>query len=560
VILKHFLKFAKGLTFGLLILIPIASAIEISVSYLLQTITDTATGKGNLTYLTLVLIVAIYIILDAIVYFVTSYLGQTTLNKIIYNVKNRLLTSMFRQRTGVGQDVQKLTNEYYNDFTTTIDILRNEYLQGNLNAYKQICQLLIALVMSVLIKPTLSLIIVILCLPGILLPFYRQKKLKQNKQNVLKASQKYTSNLQDATAGLRTIQIFNIQKHIQNIFQRQNNKLLVAQNKDQLTRKQVGGVSQFLDNFLYLGTWVVGIYFVMNKSISLGQLVAFSQLMIFISEPIQSASGLISDILGSREAAKTINDKISNIDEPISSQRLNKLEKLSYQDVSLKDNNKSILKNINLNFDADKHYLIVGKSGSGKSTLINLPLSQTVIDGNILLNDISNDNYALAEISQHIGLLEQHSYIFNDTLKNNLALFSNKISDDDIISVLKKIGLDSFAKVESLQKRINAQSNFLSGGECRRLALGRLLLRSNELNLFDEPLTGLDPKTSHEISKILTTLEHGWIVVTHQYDQQLFEHADGIVVLDSGEVKVSGTFNNQIVKSWLERLNLISEN
>ncbi|TGD22026.1 ABC transporter ATP-binding protein [Companilactobacillus suantsaicola] len=550
--LFHFFKLTKSKSLLLLFLIPVASAVEISVSYLLQLITDTATGKSSLSYLNLVLLVLIYILVDALIYFLSAYLEQTTLNEILSITKNKLLSAMFLQKTGIGHDVKKITTDYYNDFTATTDILRSDYLQGSINCYKQVCQFIIAISLSLMIKPLLSFLIILLCLPGLLLPFYKQKNLKDNKHHLIAVSKKYTNYLQDFTNGLRTIQLFNLQTKLTHIFQQQNQKLLKSQNKDQLTRKQIGGVSQLLDDFLYLGTWVVGIYFVLQKSITLGQLVAFSQLMIFISQPIQSASGLIGDVIGGKEAATKITEQTKASTEKSQSLKLAKLKSLNYENVSYAVSQKEILKNIQLNFDSDKHYLLVGKSGSGKSTLINLPVSQTSFEGEILINNRPLYRYNLSEIVQNLSLLEQDSYLFSNSLKDNLSLYSNKISNQELLNVLKIVGLEKYASVDNLI----SQNNNFSGGEKRRIVLGRVLLRQTMFNIFDEPLTGLDPKTAHDISQILINLKSGWITVTHQFDQRLFQNADQIIVLDNGSVQAQGTLDNSNIKNWLKKLNL----
>ncbi|ALB28542.1 ABC transporter transmembrane domain-containing protein [Companilactobacillus heilongjiangensis] len=557
--LLHFLKFAKKKMWILLLLIPISSGVEISVSYLLQVITDIATGKSQLSYGLLIAIVICYILIDTAVYFIGSYLQQTTLNQIINNVRNRLLTNLFKQNTGIGNDVQKITNDYYNDFSETVPVLRDDYLQGTFTAYKQICQLVIALTLSIMIKPTLTLIIVLLCVPGIFLPFYQQSNLRKNKQNVIHESKLATSILQDATNGLRTIQVFNIQRQLHIIFQSQNQHLLIAQNNDQLTRKKVGAISQFMNDFLYLGTWIVGIYFVLKKEISLGQLVAFSQLMIFISEPIQTASGIFSDIIGGKTAATKLDEKIQDTNVEIKTKSLQKFDSLTYQDVSFTQDNKSILKQFNLTLKAQQHYLLVGKSGSGKTTLINLPFNSKIAEGQITLNEQPINSYSLNDVFQHLGLLEQQAHIFDASLKDNLTLFNSKYSDEQCFAVLQKVGLTKYANPKALNQHIDSHSGLLSGGEKRRLALGRLLLRQTEFNLFDEPLTGVDPHTSQEISQILTNLDSGWLIVTHQYDEQLFHNADSIIILDNGGIKATGDYNDVTVNDWLHKLNLLTK-
>jgi len=556
--LLHFLKLAKRKVWILLLLIPIASGVEISVSYLLQIITDVATGKSNLSYGILIAIVICYIIVDTIVYFVGSYLQQTTLNQIINTVRNRLLTNLFKQNTGIGNDVKKITNDYFNDFSETIPVLRDDYLQETLSAYKQICQLIIALTLSIMIKPALTVIIVLLCIPGIFLPFYQQSNLRKNKQNLIHESKKATSILQDATNGLHTIQIFNIQKQLQNIFQTQNQHLLITQNNDQLTRKKISAISQFMNDFLYLGTWIVGIYFVLKKEISLGQLVAFSQLMIFISEPIQTASGIFSNIIGGKEAASKIDNKIKSDPTTVSNRNLDSFQSLEYQDVSFTEDDKSILRHINLTLNDQKHYLLVGKSGSGKTSLLNLPFNSKVIDGEIVLNDHPISDYQLNEVFQHLGILEQQAHIFDASLKDNLTLFNNEYPDEKCFVILKKVGLAKYANSKALKQTIDSQSSLLSGGEKRRLSLGRLLIRQADFNLFDEPLTGVDPRTSQEIGEILTSLKSGWLIVTHQYDEQLFHNADSIIILDNGDVKAVGKYTDVTINDCLHKLNLLN--
>ncbi|WP_125764857.1 ABC transporter transmembrane domain-containing protein [Companilactobacillus hulinensis] len=436
-LLKKYFRLAGVLTVVLLFLLPIASAIEISVSYLLQVITDTASGHINMAYGVLVAVVVGYIFTDALVFFGSSFLEQVVLNKIVSKIRLNMIQSLLYEKTGLGYNTQNVSTEYYNDFTNTLDVLHSDYLQGSINAYKQLCQFVIAMILSVMIQPVFSLIIVLLCLPALIVPILQRRVLKDNKNQVLQASESYTHGLQNIINGIRTIQIFSIQSLMKMVFQKKNVDLLHSQNKDQLKRKQVGGISQLLDNVLYLGTWVVGIYFVMNKSVTLGQLVAFSQLMIFIAEPIQSASGLLGDIVGGKQAAIKIDRLTTKNGDGKASLKLNRFQDLQYEQVSFSDDGRQVLRDINLNLEADKHYVIVGKSGSGKSSLINVPFSSnTAIDGDVLINRRPFKEYKSMSLNQHIGILEQQSYVFDETIKNNLSLFDENIDDSSLMKIL----------------------------------------------------------------------------------------------------------------------------
>ncbi|WP_125581062.1 ABC transporter transmembrane domain-containing protein [Levilactobacillus cerevisiae] len=557
--LHNYFRLAGKLAVGLLILIPCASAIEIAVSYLLQLITDSVTGHGSLAYSALIALVVGYILLDSATYFVEAYTEQVTLNRIISAVRNRLMQRFLRQDTGVTHDRQQLTTRYNNTFTTTVDVLRSDYLQGSVNAYKQICQLVIALTLSVMIQPLLSLIIVLLCLPALAVPFLQKRILATNKRHILTAGERYTHQLQDMLNGLRTIQLFRLQARLFQRFQTKNSQLLHAQNRDQLKRKQVGGISQLLDNVLYLGTWIVGIYFVMHKAVTLGQLVAFSQLMIFIAEPIQSASGLLADIVGGREAAKTIAPSLRAAAPETAMPVTAAFHDLTYDNVSLTIADQPLLQHISLTFAAGHHVLIVGKSGSGKSTLLNLPLSpHTTFSGRLTLNGTETTALSPADLFAQVGLLEQTSYIFNDTIQHNLTLYDSQFSDAQVTQVLTQVGLTDYATAAGRQQLISAQGNTLSGGEKKRLAMARLLLHRHGLTFFDEPLTGLDPHTAHDMVALLTLPDTpAWATITHQYDHQLFAFADDIVIVSAGRLVARGALQDPAIQNGLAQLDLI---
>ena len=558
---RKFWGLARGSVLVLAIVIPLAAAVEIAVSTLLQLITDTATGKSHWSYGWLVALVAGYIVVDALRAFVRAYLEQVTLNRIVTGVRERLLAALFRQPTGVAHDEQGTTTGYYNEMTATLAIFRSDYLQGSVNAYAQLWQFGIALGVSVMIKPVLSLLIVLLCLPGLGLPFLQRHRLKDNKQRVLTQTQAVTRQLQDATQGLRTIQLFNVQARLQALFRQQSRRLLRAQDQDQRTRKAVGGVSQFLDNLLYLGTWIGGVYFVMNRTITLGQLVAFSQLMIFISEPIQSAAGLLSDVVGGRTAAALLRQRLAAAPEKPALAQLGTVRQVAYQNVTLTVADRAVLRQVTLTLRVGQRSLIVGPSGSGKSTLLTLPLSgETPITGTLRVNGRSVTDYASSDLAAHIGVLTQDSLIFDTTIANNLALFDPAISPERLMAVLRRVGLTAYATPAGLQQRVSRQGHVLSGGERHRLALARVLLHPGEWTILDEPLTGLDPQTAREMGRVIADdFPGGWAVVTHQYDPALFAAADQIVVLAHGRVVATGSVTAPAIQDWLHRLKLIEE-
>ncbi|MCV3296784.1 MAG: ABC transporter ATP-binding protein [Oenococcus sp.] len=556
--LGKFLSFSKKYSLLLLFLIPIASFVEISVASILQLLTDAANGRAHITYGLLVLLVLAYIVVDALFYFFSSYFREKWLNLTAAAVRASLMRKYLSEQQALALSHDDNESSSFNQLTNNMAVLQDDYLRAAVSIYAELCQFIIAMAISLFIQPMLCLVVLVLCLPGLLIPLLNQKLLKASKKDVLASSEKYTQILRNILDGLRTIQLFNVNQIMRHLFDRQNQDWLVKQNKDQKNRKLIGSLSQLLDNFLYLGTWVGGIYFVMNKSISLGQLVAFSQLMIFIAEPLQSASGLMADYVGGQEPAKKIQANFASEEKIPAGHAINKLKSIAYQDIVYTKKDQTILRHINFKFETDKHYLIFGKTGSGKTSLMNLPLlDKNGYTGKILINGHDQKNIDLASLRARLDVAEQSGAIFSASFQDNLSLFRQKFSKSQLQSALTQAQLSNYANDEAFAKQLSSSGHELSGGEAKRLFIARTLLDHFDYLLFDEPASGLDPHTAQAIEEMLMQLDSGWTVITHHYNEALFAFADQILVMADGKIAVSGQLQEPTIQASLMRLNLL---
>ncbi|MDH5105660.1 ABC transporter ATP-binding protein/permease [Lentilactobacillus diolivorans] len=558
--LRYCFRLNKVISVMLLILIPVASLIEVLVAKLLQLITDTANGKEHIQYVALVLIVLGYIFVDALFYYFKSYYQEKWLNKVSAGVRADLIARYLDPQGGITQSLE-LEDNQYNQLTNNMTMLQNDYLRSFINIYGQLSQFSIAVMLSIFIQPMLCLMIIVLCLPGLLLPVINRQMLRSVKHGVLESSSAYTQILKNILEGLETIQLFNVNGVMQKCFDQYNTRWLKTQNKDQRNRKLVGGISQLVDNFLYLGTWVGGIYFVMKGSLSLGQLIAFSQLMVFISEPIQLSSELITDLIGGREVASVILRQLMPKNHLFKKKRVGAIQKIQFCNVTYQDSHdhRMVLRQVNLQLLTNRHYLIIGKTGSGKSTLIRLLLTTRAnYQGKILINGIELNKIDDAELRSQIGVGEQNGHIFSATLGQNLTLFERKYATSELIGALNQVSLHKFANKASLDKNILGEGSELSGGEMKRLYTARALLDKHQFLIFDEPVSGLDPKTAQSIEQVLTNLEVGWVTITHHYNPKLFKFANEVIVIDNGTIAAEGKVGDPHVKLWLQRLNLVT--
>ena len=205
--------------------------------------------------------------------------------------------------------------------------------------------------------------------------------------------------------------------------------------------------------------------------------------------------------------------------------------------------NTQVLRNINYKFKAGGCYAIVGDSGSGKSTLLNA-LQGTLPD---YKGDITYDGHPLASMQSDtifnlISTIHQEIIIFNATLQENITMFSN-FPPENVAQAVALSGLHSLWKSRGGDYVCGENGCNLSGGERQRVAIARCLLRNTPVLISDEATASLDTATSNEINEVLLSLKGiTRIFVTHSLDEAVLKRCTTILVMHSGYLVESGSF------------------
>lgn len=211
---------------------------------------------------------------------------------------------------------------------------------------------------------------------------------------------------------------------------------------------------------------------------------------------------------------------------------------------------KTVLKNINLHIPQKGLYAFVGKSGCGKSTLAGILTGQnTGCCGNITLGGYSLSDISRQSLYNTVTLVTHNSYIFKGTVRYNLTPHNKNISDEQMISVLKKVRLWDFLCTENrLDTKLSEQGSNLSGGQRQRLAIARALLHDTPVYIFDEASSNIDAESENAINDIIAELsaEKSVIVISHRLASIV--GADKIFVLNNGMIVESGT-HSDLLKS-----------
>ena len=217
----------------------------------------------------------------------------------------------------------------------------------------------------------------------------------------------------------------------------------------------------------------------------------------------------------------------------------NNFQKISFNDVSFSYNNKLVDEKLNINFEKNKIYGILGASGSGKSTLINLVSGFLDPDsGSITVNDLDISDYR-SEWQNNIGLISQSAPLLNSTIEENITFGNFKENKKLLLS--KAIKLSKLEDlIEKSENRINTEvgdlSSFISGGQAQRIAIARVIYSERNVILFDEATNALDKKTEIEIFDSLKNIKTGKIILLITHDTKLLDICDEIFELKDKKI------------------------
>lgn len=201
------------------------------------------------------------------------------------------------------------------------------------------------------------------------------------------------------------------------------------------------------------------------------------------------------------------------------------------------------IKGIDLTIRQGERIAVLGKSGAGKSTLALLlrgdlaPSAGSVSIGGIACSALGND------AARYFGVIQQSTYLFNTTLRDNLLIADPHADDAALLDILSRVGLDPLLQhlPEGLDTMVDEAGLRFSGGERHRIALARILLQNAPIVILDEPMVGLDPATEHQVLSTLFDVlrDKTLIMVTHHL--QGVSHMDRVLFLQDGRIAIDGS-------------------
>jgi subfamily B ATP-binding cassette protein MsbA len=215
-----------------------------------------------------------------------------------------------------------------------------------------------------------------------------------------------------------------------------------------------------------------------------------------------------------------------------------------------------VLNQIQLSIRKGQVLAIVGMSGAGKTTLVDLLFRFfDPSNGGIYIDGINIKDYRLKSLRDNLALVTQETFLFNDTIWNNIAFGKAEATREEVLSAAKAANVDFFVQHldDGYETMIGERGVKLSGGQRQRIAIARAILRNAPILVLDEATSSLDSESEKLVQGALQNLmaERTTFVIAHRLST--VKHADRIIVLDKGEIVESGTHEELLVKSGLYR-------
>ena len=207
-------------------------------------------------------------------------------------------------------------------------------------------------------------------------------------------------------------------------------------------------------------------------------------------------------------------------------------------------NGHKVIDNMNFKIKANSTVAFVGKSGSGKTTVFNLLCKMYNIEsGTITIDGIDINDLDKDSIRGNITIISQNPYIFNMSIRDNLRLVKENLTDEEMKKACKTACLEEFIKSlpDGYDTIIGEGGINLSGGERQRLAIARALIQKTEIILFDEATSALDNETQANIKKAIDNMKNGYTILIIAHRLSTVIDCDRILFLDEGKIKAEGT-------------------
>ena len=541
-------------TLGMLCMLGFG-ATDGTIPFLVQHIMDDVFARkdqATLSYLPL-LVVAIFAF-RGLMNFGQSYLNDYVGLRIINDVRNQLnrhfqsLSLSFFHRHPSGTLLSRVNSD--------VSLVRYAITDALASFLKDSTSLVVLMVVAFL-KDWVLASIAFFVFPASVLPIMRlSKKIKRFTRRGQISTGMLTELLQESIQGNRIVKAFGMEDYEDQRFMQENFRLFKQSLRASRIKSIVSPAMELLASFAIGGVVWYGGWSVIVGGRTQGEFMAFMAAMFLMYGPFKGLSRTYTSVhqglAGAERVFEVLDEKPAITDKPNARPAKPFAEEIEFQNVSFAYADAPVLKQINLTIKAGQTVAVVGMSGVGKSTLVDLiPRFYDVSAGRILLDGVDIRDITVRSLRAQIGIVTQHTFLFNDTVKNNIAYGILNPDMSAVVTAAKAAHAHEFimAMPDGYDSFVGELGMQLSGGQRQRLAIARALLKNAPILILDEATSALDTDSERLVQDALENLmtDRTTVVIAHRLST--VRRADRIVVLVDGTIAEDGTHEELLARN-----------
>ncbi|MGN0144537.1 MAG: ABC transporter ATP-binding protein [Clostridium sp.] len=541
---KYILKEFKVILLPILSII-ICLCIDAAYPYFQKIFVDNVILDNAYEYLGIILIS--FVIL-AILQAVFGYIKEYYFDKFALKVCRKIRQDLYQKYQSFEFDFfdNNNTGELLSRIIEDVDVVWDTLSFGLRLCVEAVILFTVCICVMGLINIPLTIICIFVLSPVAIIAKIMDKKFWDIYSQISDQTAEINSIVQQDVSGIRLVKAFARERYEISKFLKINNKFYDLNIEQAKVLGIYGPIIELLTNSAPILIIVYGGYLCINGSLTIGSLVAFTSYIFNLTWCVKNLGSFIN-LLSQNKASMRKIEKIL-LREPKIVSKKNAYDPkfvkgdIVFKNVSFSYNDEEILHNINLNIPHGSKVAIMGTTGCGKSTLVSLiGRYYDVTEGEILVDNVNIKDWNLETLRKNMSVVFQDTFLFSDTIENNVDFGNNK-SKGEIIKAVKDSEAYSFINgmPEKFETIIGERGVGLSGGQKQRLAIARALIRKSPIVIFDDSTSALDMETEF---KVLQNLRYSkkkstTFIIAHRISA--VKDADIILFMKDGKILEQG--------------------
>ena len=548
----HYYGPYKAVFFIDLICAAVISLVDLAYPQILRTMTKTLFTQDKDMILHALPVIAVslfvmYIVQSLCKYYVT-YQGHMMGANMERDMRRELfdhyqeLSFSYYSRNNSGQMMSKLVSDLF-------DISEFAH-HGPENLFISLVKIVGAFIFLFFINKKLALPLIILVIVMFVFSFRQNAKMQETFMENRRKIGDVNASLQDTLSGIRVVQSFANEDIEREKFKKSNEAFLVSKRDNYHCMGSFMSSNLFFQGMMYLVTLVYGGYLIAQGEMQTGDLAMYALYIgIFIS-PIQILVELVEMMQKGRSGFRRFLDVMETESEIKDADDAVELKDVKghvcYDHVSFhySDDETPVLSDISIDIPAGRSIALVGPSGSGKTTICSLlPRFYDVTGGSITVDGKDIRGLTLKSLRSQIGMVQQDVYLFDGTIKDNIAYGKPGATDDEIIKAAKCASIHDFIMElpDGYDTYVGERGTRLSGGQKQRISIARVFLKNPPILILDEATSALDNESERWIQKSLEELSKNRTTITIAHRLSTIRDADEIIVITEDGIAERGT-------------------